>query len=179
MKSDKKSAIQYLSEFALLMRKSLDFSMTERILLQDEKEFIELYVKMENKRFNSNFILQFNIESELIVSSKKIPSMLIQPLVENIILHADYKAHETKIIQVDISYITDYFLIKVIDYGVGKTEQNTQLSNHKSYGLEILRSRVKMYNGKDYRENNVNIGFTFPQEKKGTTVTIKLKEWKR
>ena len=179
MTSDKKSAIQYLSEFALLMRKNLDFSMEERIFLKDEKEFIELYVKMENKRFDSNFILQFETEEETILNSKKIPSMLIQPLVENIILHASYKDDEEKIIKVKITFIQDYYLIKVIDFGVGQNAKKESLEKHKSYGLEILRSRVKMYNGSDFKESDVQMSFSLPSEKKGTTVTVKLKEWKQ
>lgn len=179
MKSDKRSAIQYLSEFALLMRKSLDFSMAERIFLQDEKEFLELYVKMENKRFDSNFTLKFEVDSDYVMNSKKIPSMLIQPLVENVILHADYQENEEKMIYVKVKYSEAYYLIQVIDYGVGKVEKKAHLDKHKSYGLEILKSRVKMYNGKEFKDDHVNMAYTLSDEKKGTTITIKLKEWKQ
>lgn len=179
MKSDKKNAIMYLSDFALLMRKNLDFSMEERILLKEEKEFIELYVKMENKRFDSNFILNFITEPGDILTTKKVPSMLIQPLIENVILHADYLENEEKIIDVNVTLQKGYYLITVTDFGQGRKIREKKLGKHKSYGLEILRSRVKMYNGKGYNESDVSILHTIPEEKKGTRVTIKLKEWKQ
>lgn len=176
LKSDKKEAIKYLSDFALLMRKSLDFSMEERIILLREKEFIELYIQLENKRFNSNFILDFSCTPPEIIYDKKIPSMLIQPLVENVILHANYGPLDEKLIKITISLENEYFTIKIIDFGMGINNSQKQ-KDHKSYGIDILRSRIKLYNGKDYSIEDLTIFPTNAITKRGATVTIKLKEW--
>ena len=173
LKSDKKEAIQYLSDFALLIRKSLEFSMEERIKIEEEMHFLSLYVKLENKRFDSNFLLKFdcNLAEN---RNKKIPSMLIQPLVENIILHAGYTEEDEKIIQISIKSNDGFFIIQIIDFGKGIVQKD-ELNKHKSYGIDILRSRVKIYNGLDYKASDVSIQST----PNGTTVTLKLKEWKQ
>lgn len=176
LKNDKNEAIKYLSDFALLMRKSLDFSMEERIIILQEKEFIELYVQLENKRFSSNFILNFIVEPSELMLSSKIPSMLIQPMVENIILHANYQLGEEKKINISIRLKKGYFIIEVIDFGAGISKRKL-LNKHKSFGLDILRSRIKLYNGKEYELDDLNISHTNSIIKKGTTVSIKLKEW--
>ncbi len=176
LKNDKKEAIKYLSDFGLLMRKSLDFSMEETISIDQEKEFIELYVELENKRFNANFELEFELKNPALLATKKIPSMLIQPLVENVILHAKYAENERKIIKISIRFDNGFFLIKVIDFGIG-VQSIAELKSHKSYGIDIIKSRIKLYNGKDYTEDDLTITSTLSTPKKGTTITIKLKSW--
>ena len=100
--------------------------------------------------------------------------MLIQPLVENIILHAGYTEEDEKIIQISIKSNDGFFIIQIIDFGKGIVQKD-ELNKHKSYGIDILRSRVKIYNGLDYKASDVSIQST----PNGTTVTLKLKEWKQ
>lgn len=176
LNSEKKKALIYLSEFALLMRKSLEFSMEERITIDQEKEFLELYLALENKRFSTDFQLEFEVDSSVNRMEKKIPSMLIQPLVENIVLHANYKLNEPKRIKIQIQLLNGFFHITVRDFGKGITTSN-QIRVHKSYGLEIIKSRVKMYNGDDFTEDDFHVYTYNSDEEKGTLVSLRIKEW--
>lgn len=178
LKNDKKEAINYLSDFALLMRKSLDFSMEERITFQQERDFLALYIQLENKRFNTDFKFDFQVKDPIDLLVNKIPSMLIQPLIENVILHANYTPQDEKIIRIIVTLDKGFYSIKVIDFGVGMQEsKKISLKKHKSYGLEILKSRVKLYNGDDFLEQHIQVESTDKVLKRGTTITIKLKEW--
>lgn len=174
LKNNKDEAILYLSEFALLIRKSLDFSMNELVTIQEEIDFLNLYIKLENKRFDSKYIIDFQISPE-IIAAKKIPTLLLQPLIENIIVHAEYESKEPCQIIVNIKNEHNYFLINVIDFGKSKSVK--ELKKHKSYGLSITRSRIKIYNGKDYKMSDLSLYPSDPELQLGTTVTIKLKEW--
>ena len=66
-----------------------------------------------------------------------------------------------------------YRLFKVIDYGITRYK-STNLSKHKSYGLEISRNRLKIYNGKNYNSSDLTFSATNKELQTGNTTTIKL-----
>ncbi len=173
LKNEKKEAIQYLSDFALLMRKTLDFSMNDQVSLKEELDYIELYITLENKRFDKYFTFEKQIQSSINLESNKIPSLLIQPLIENIILHANYTEQQVKRIIVSIIKNKNYYLIEIIDFGVG-ISKNNNLEKHKSYGIDILKNRLKIYNGKNYYPTDIQFKFTDQINKVGTSVILKL-----
>lgn len=173
LKNKKKEAIKYLSDFALLIRQTLDFSFNSSISLETEINFLELYIELENKRFESNFTLELDLHLEANLQKVQIPSLLIQPLIENVILHAKYWDNQEKKITLHIYDFGTYLLIKVIDYGITGLK-GTSLSKHKSYGLEIIRNRLKIYNGKNYDSSDLTFSATNKELQTGNTTTIKL-----
>ena len=175
LENTKADAIAYLSDFARLIRTSLEYSIDEFIPIIEEVNFLDLYISLENKRFDTNFNIEYRIQED-IRYSKTIPSLMIQPLIENVVVHANYLPEDDKTIIVDISYIKSYFIIKVIDYGrIYPLEQ--PLKEHKSFGLSILRNRIKLYNAKQYQGSDLTMTTTLPEVNRGKTITIKLKEW--
>lgn len=173
LKNEKSEAIQYLSDFALLMRKTLDFSMTDNISLKDELDYIELYIELENKRFDNHFVFEKDIQDTINLHSNKIPSLLIQPLIENIILHANYKEDQEKKIKLSIRKNDNFYILKIIDFGGGITK-SSNLKKHKSYGLDILKNRLSIYNGAHFSPSDIEFKYTDQIKKTGTTVIIKL-----
>jgi len=173
LKNEKKEAIQYLSDFALLMRKTLDFSMNDQVNIKEELDYIELYIALENKRFDKNFIFEKHVQDSISANSDKIPSLLIQPLIENIILHANYSKTQDKKIILSIIKNENYYILKIIDFGVG-IYSNNNLEKHKSYGIDILKNRLKIYNRKNYSPSDIQFKFTDEINKTGTSVIIKL-----
>jgi len=173
LKNEKKEAIQYLSDFALLMRKTLDFSMNDQVNIKEELDYIELYIALENKRFDNNFIFEKHIQHSISTNSDKIPSLLIQPLIENIILHANYSKTQEKKIVLSIIKKENYYILKIIDFGAGISKKNN-LEKHKSYGIDILKNRLKIYNDKNYSPSDIQFKFTDEINKTGTSVIIKL-----
>jgi LytS/YehU family sensor histidine kinase len=173
LKKDKIEAILYLSDFALLIRKSLDFSFNDYITFNEEINFLKLYIELENKRFDSHFIFETNIDSSISANTNTLPSLLIQPLVENIILHANYKENKPKKILLSIKNLNRHYEIKITDYGSG-IKHSKIISKHKSYGLEIIKNRLKIYNDQNHSPSDLTLEFTDKKKQTGNTTIIKL-----
>lgn len=147
--SDKLSANKYLSNFAKLIRKNLDSSSEKNsmVTLNEEMERIKLYLSLESMRFKDKFTFSIN-SNDVDLESFSIPAMLIQPFVENSIIHGILPQTE-KIgeIKIDIKEIGDYLSIKVTDNGIGierSLEQNHGKGDHKSKGMEITTKRIDL-----------------------------------
>jgi ligand-binding sensor domain-containing protein/two-component sensor histidine kinase len=148
---DKKSANKFLTNFAQLIRKNLDAAEKEgsRIELSKEIERLKLYLELESMRFQEKFSYNVNSHS-LDVHNILIPSMLLQPFVENSIIHGVLPRNDSKG-RIDISLYTDgdNLFVKVEDNGIGisqsmlkKTESSP--GDHKSQGMEITAKRIEL-----------------------------------
>jgi len=169
-------AIKYLAKFAKLMRQSLEYSDIERITLDQEIEFLESYLEINCKlRFNHQFkysiIIDPNLETEFIF----IPSMIIQPYVENAIEHGLRSKINGELI-VKFNICSENTLKCIIDdNGIGREKVKLMQDNldykqnHKSMGTQITEQRlillrqlnrneidIKTFDKKD--ENNQPIG---------------------
>ena len=178
LKKNKVEAMDQLSNFAQLVRKTLDFSINERITIEEEINFLKLYVGLENGRFDIDFKLDFKIDTTIDVENDLIPTLLIQPIVENIFVHAQYADEQEKVITIKLKFDQEFYIIEVIDYGIGRASKQLYKS-HQSHGLSIVRKRIKLYNGSLYQPEHLNSSFTDPISKAGQTVAIKLRKWKQ
>lgn len=148
--SDKLSANKYLSNFAKLIRKNLDSSTEENstVTLAEELERIRLYLSLESMRFKDKFeysIQTNNIDPELF----SIPAMMIQPFVENSIIHGVLpQTTKTGQIDIEIKQENNYLIISIIDNGIGiekSIEQKMDFAgDHKSQGMEITLKRIDL-----------------------------------
>jgi sensor histidine kinase YesM len=136
------------------------------------KMYIELEaLRLENK-FDYNIVIDKNVEEE----SVKIPSLIIQPFVENAIWHGLHNKNIQGHIEVHIKETVEHNLIITIeDDGIGRKASaaiKQEQVKHKSYGIDITLSRIKLLN-----EHN-SVTFTDLYDKKnnaaGTRVTILL-----
>lgn len=182
--SDKRSANKYLSSFAKLIRKNLDSSTTNNFIvtLQEEVERIELYLALEKMRFHEKFDYELDVSSDLEVDEIEIPSMILQPFVENSIIHGVLPKEVGGKIQVKIYREYDEVVFEVIDNGVGidnsliKKDVNVA-GDHESKGMEITNRRIELLR-KLTGENLLIIGpFQLNTEdgtSRGTKVIIKM-----
>ncbi len=159
-------AIKYLADFALLMRKILEYSFTEKILLSDEIDFLNLYLELENKRFKKKFVL--NVETSKNVNTNKvfIPVLILQPLIENVLIHSKYHKNQKNVILLHFKSKRTKYQITVQDYGMKVNGMNKNI-NHKSVGLELIQKRIKLYNQNRYENSDFivesdkdNIGYS-------------------
>jgi tetratricopeptide (TPR) repeat protein len=141
----------YLSKFSTLMRSSLDFSESEIISLEDELNFIKDYLELNQKlRFENRMNFEIIVDEEIEEDIIGVPTMIIQPYVENAIEHGiRYKKGGTIIIE--FSYFDDNNLRCVIkDDGVGREksrqlrEEKAIMRQHKSRGTFITEDRLKL-----------------------------------
>jgi PAS domain S-box-containing protein len=89
-KNDRLNAINYLSRFSKLMRSVLNHSVSNKIRLSEEVELLRNYIELEQTRFENKFEYAIDIDASLSADDIEIPSLLIQPYVENAILHGLY-----------------------------------------------------------------------------------------
>ncbi|WP_430405929.1 two-component regulator propeller domain-containing protein [Fluviicola sp.] len=180
---DRVSANRYLTSFAKLIRKNLD-SASEGdnvVTLHQELERLELYLSLEAMRFKDRFV--YRIDNQGIdLEQVTVPAMLLQPFVENSIIHG-ILPDETKKgeILVTIKALGDQLEICIDDDGIGidysLNKKAKFQGDHKSQGMEITSKRIdlirQMWN-KDY-ELIGPFQMTNPDRSiKGTRVLIKI-----
>ena len=150
MKNDQLNAINYLSTFSKLIRCILNNAVNSKIRLKDELDQLKYYVQLELLRFDNKFQFKINIDPNLDVDEIEIPSMLIQPYIENAILHGLYnKRDEEGILSLTIKEVNERVLFEIEDNGVGRAaaaEFKLNLPVHKSLGTMLTEERLKLIN---------------------------------
>lgn len=145
----------YMGVFSGLLRKTLDMSVSQdyELSLQDELDYIEEYLQLQNLRMNKPIELKITIDPTLNVDRCKIAPMLLQPLVENAILHGISPLKKAGKITIDIRKQGKILTIFVEDNGVGRKESSVQkkalgqkISKRKSHATNILSERIDGFN---------------------------------
>ncbi|MFT4602797.1 MAG: hypothetical protein ACI857_002984, partial [Arenicella sp.] len=149
--SDKRSANKYLSSFAKLIRKNLDSSTANNFIvtLQEEVDRIQLYLSLEKMRFQEKFDYVLDVSSSIDTEGIEIPSMILQPFVENAIIHGVLPLERKGLITVRIFNEFGDIVFEVIDNGTGidNTLKNKKVSvagDHESKGMEITNRRIEL-----------------------------------
>ncbi|WP_027419817.1 ligand-binding sensor domain-containing protein [Crocinitomix catalasitica] len=149
--SDKRSANKYLSNFANLIRKNLDSSAANNFIvsLNEEIERIELYLSLEQMRFAGKFDYVIDLDPGLDGESIEIPSMILQPFVENSIIHGVLPLEAKGKIEIKIFEELDEVMFVVTDNGFGidnsiKAKKRTVDGDHESKGVEITNRRIEL-----------------------------------
>lgn len=149
-KQDKLEANRYLTNFAKLIRKNLDSSISSDLIsLNEELERITLYLSLENMRFKDRFTYEIIIDPRIQPEKVMIPPMLFQPYIENSIWHGILPKEEMGHIKVNIypnEKDADLVIIEITDDGIGlsnslKNKVDTG-STHVSRGIEITSGRL-------------------------------------
>lgn len=146
---DSISANNYLSKFANLIRLFLDSSRSKYITLSDEIKLLSLYVEMEMLRFENKFDFHLNISPD-VNRFVDIPTMILQPFIENAINHG-LRYKETKgNLYIDFYIQGKYLVCKIQDDGVGRERsrqiQSKSRKGYTSQGLKITEERLQTFN---------------------------------
>ena len=159
-----KEAIQYLSRFSKLLRNSLEISREQLVTLEQEIDTLEHYLSLQQMRFDGAFTYRLQVTDDMETDAIRIPPMLVQPVVENAILHGlDMKSGQGF---VHVDFFEENDLLKVVISDSGRTrKQLPPSSGHRSLSGIISRERLALL-GKDARTE------TFRNEAGGTTVHL-------
>lgn len=178
LKKEPREAYTYLSKFASLMRKILQNSRLKHISVADEVEWLNLYLELEKLRMDNE--LDYSVSTEGIedTSTVSMPTMLIQPFVENSIVHGLLPKQHDRVLNVTIKKVTIDKLVCIIqDNGIGRAASDKvnqmRTSQHKSAGMELTKKRLEILSeGK--ANYHVEIEDLFDDQKKaiGTKVEI-------
>ncbi|MCB0637126.1 MAG: histidine kinase [Lewinella sp.] len=139
---DQEKAIFYLSRFSMLMRQALEASQVSTISLAEDIDLLRHYLDLERMRFNEQFAYTITIEPDVPLDRLLIPPMLIQPYVENAVLHG--LADRTRPGHIRLHYYrTDHQLgITISDDGIGISRGKQQRTQRQSVGGEPRRRSV-------------------------------------
>lgn len=179
--NEQKNAVHYLNKFAKLIRKILEASKVKEISLQEELETMNLYMTIENIRFNNEINCNFNVDKDVNLDSIKVPPLVLQPFLENAIWHGLSSKSGEKKIEIFVSRKTDNFLDIVIeDNGIGrvasaKIKANKSI-NRKSIGIDLTKERLRNFDRK--LENSFSLDYSDLVGKNntvdGTKVSIRI-----
>jgi ligand-binding sensor domain-containing protein len=139
--NEKSTALQYLGKFARLLRQVLDNSRQNTLSLEQELDFLRLYIDLEQKRFDKDFQAIFVVD--LLPNQLKnlqIPPMLIQPFVENAILHGLMNKEGERQLQLRFFEQGEQLQIWIEDNGIGRAaaEQINQRRSARRGSLGLL-----------------------------------------
>lgn len=142
----KESAVKYLAKFSKLMRLTLEFSKESLISVDKEIDALQNYLELEQLRFNS--IFEFTIEkSDDIEDNMGIPPLLIQPFVENALIHGIVPKKNAGLISIRFDLDAEQLRCTITDNGIGITASQKikaqSVSVHKSMAIEIIRMRLE------------------------------------
>lgn len=147
---DKLATNNYLTKFSSLMRKVLENSQHTSVPLRDELDALTLYLELEKIRFKDKFDYQINIDEEIDTILYKVPTMLIQPYVENSICHGLMPGEEKGLVKIDLKLKKDYISCIIEDNGIGRDASRERKmkndKNHNSLGTQITNSRLDLVN---------------------------------
>lgn len=150
--NEKEKAVYYLNKFSKLIRNILESSRVEKISLEEELNVLELYVNIENIRFEEKINLKINNPENINLNNIMLPPMILQPFIENAIWHGLMLSNGEKCIDLILSKIKDTVVLKIRDNGIGreKSKQNIGRKSFqkKSIGLKINQERLNHFNKK-------------------------------
>lgn len=146
MTSRNEDAINYLDDFASLLRSILQNSNREKITVEDELEILELYLSLEKSRMDTDFSYTIQVTCKEELSQFEIPPLLLQPIVENAIWHGLHPSLKTEKKLTIVFDTTKNLIISIEDNGVGRKESAKKKKLHDSMGNSIVQDRLSLYN---------------------------------
>ncbi len=167
-KNDARSADYYLGKFAKLMRGILENSEEKEISLSEELKMLDFYMDLESLRFKNKFNYEVKIADDINPENTLIPPMILQPFVENSILHGLAKKENDGKITIHIDKTEDLLKCTIEDNGIGRKNPNENLN--KSYGVKLTRERIALFD----KSKNSDSGVFYTDLETGTRVELRL-----
>ncbi len=167
-RNDSENAAKYLIEFSNLMRDSLKASTNEFVSISSEIKILDNYLKLEKLRFGFSYTI--NTDKEIDANAIEIPSLFLQPLVENAVKHGISILQEQGTLTVSFEKMANDMIVHVTDNGDGFKTNNQS----GGFGLQLTKERIKLLN---QTLNEQEIEFSTSRAKELTQVTIHFKNW--
>lgn len=150
LSNEKREAITYLNKFSSLTRMILELTEKNYISIQQEIKTITLYLDLEKARFFNDFNYTITVDEQIDAELIKIPTMLLQPFVENSIKHGLLHLKGMKLLTIDFRRNNNALEIWIDDNGIGRkksVELNaTNRKNHMSFATNAISKRLEILN---------------------------------
>lgn len=171
-KKDERTARSYLAKFSRLMRATLENARQPKILLAEEVESLERYLSLEQFSRGNRFTYQIVVQPEEAADEVSIPPMMVQPFVENAIIHGVSALKEGGLVEVLFEVEEEEVICTIQDNGIGIAESQRQKDSttHQSVGLQVTKERLELLHP---QRQVLEIG-PKPGDSAGTLVKIHL-----
>lgn len=163
LSSDKAGAYEYLAKFAKLLRSVLVNSGKTFVPLEDELQQAALYIELEQVRFNEKFDFELKVDDQLEEGIYEIPGMVLQPFIENAILHGlvNKPEGEKGHLRVELQLKTDLVFCTITDNGVGREEameiKRKKATHYQSAALPNIKERFELLKTASEKELSFSI----------------------
>jgi hypothetical protein len=144
---DKKFLATYIAKFSKIMRESLESSYNDFVTLDQELNFVERYLQLQQLRFKDLFDFSIQVHADIDSSEIMIPSMLLQPILENSIEHGFKGIGYDGLIGIELKIEGHTLEIRIKDNGVG-LQKGPKDATHVSRANQILHDRIYLLNKK-------------------------------
>ena len=182
MQNEKKLASDYLNKFARFIRSILDSSNNDLIEMNKDLESLQLYIDLEQLRFNNKFRYFCHVDPQLLQGEYHVPALLVQPFLENAINHGIGPSERTDLkICLKVKLINNMIHYIIEDNGIGRDQSKVynQLNKpfHKSVGMKLTQDRINIFNQQDGSSESVKIIDLFDEDHHpaGTRIEFALK----
>lgn len=179
--NEKENAVYYLNKFSKFIRKILIASTEKEISLEDELDTMQLYMNIENIRFSNEINFTVHVEPGINTSIIKVPSLILQPFLENALWHGlsskkDDKQIELRVYKVD----NDFINVSITDNGIGRKASEEinhgRVLKRKSVGLAITKARLANFSKRFTTDYKMDIEDMYDADGKslGTKVIVHI-----
>ena len=171
-------ASEYLTKFSKLVRMILENSKEKEITLSKELEGLQLYIELEHRRCNHKFDYAITVDPAINSANVLIPSMIIQPYVENAIWHGLVQKEGSGNLRIGIAQGINQLTCIIEDDGIGRKKaaaiKAQKQDVHKSLGLDITQERLNLLNTESGGISSVQIIDIDDGTHTGTKVILQL-----
>lgn len=179
--NEKENAVYYLNKFSKFIRKILIASTEKEISLEDELDTMQLYMNIENIRFSNEIIFSVEVELGLNISVVKVPSLILQPFLENALWHGLSSKKEDKQILLRVyKENDDYINISITDNGIGRKASEKindgRVLKSKSVGIAITKARLANFSKRFTTDYKMEIEDLYDDKERavGTKVVVHI-----
>ena len=178
--SQKDNALKYLSKFSRLIRIVLQNAERNSNTIADEIKMLEYYLELEALRFSDKFTYHINVDDKVNIHNTEIPSMILQPFIENAIIHGLLNRNGEGILEISILKKGEQIICTIEDNGIGREAaekiKKNKLIFHESMGTRVAEERIQMMGGANNRLTKIKIEDLKNENNvaTGTRVTIEI-----
>ena len=182
MQNEKKLASDYLNKFARFIRSILDSSNNDLIEINKDLESLQLYIDLEQLRFNNKFKYFCHVDPSLLHGDYRVPALLVQPFLENAINHGIGPSERQDLkICLKVKLVNNMIQYVIEDNGIGREQSKiyNQLNKpfHKSVGMKLTQDRINIFNQHAGSTETVKITDLYDEDHQpaGTRIEFALK----
>lgn len=181
-KKDFEQSYSHISKFSRLLRSYLKSSQERYVSVSEEIKMLENYIELQQVRFEDKFDYRIEIDNKIAADSILIPSLLLQPLVENAINHGLFHKQGRGLLIIRFKQPNQNELIcEIEDSGIGRAKaeeiKNESSTKKESYGTRLTQSLIAIF--KEYEKMNINLEYIDKYgEDTGTIVKLSIKNLK-